>query len=75
MESLGAIEVADDVIEVTHLGCLYADSFLRVFYPPEFLAMDEVSVGTPAFDTFDGDSMGGSKLVALIRERDVAATP
>jgi oxygen-independent coproporphyrinogen-3 oxidase len=46
----GAIEVTDTAVDVTEHGCLYADSFVRVFFPPEHLAMDELNIGTPAFD-------------------------
>jgi oxygen-independent coproporphyrinogen-3 oxidase len=50
LEKAGAVEVTDTAIDVTEHGCLYADSYVRVFFPPEHLAMDELMVGTPSFD-------------------------
>jgi oxygen-independent coproporphyrinogen-3 oxidase len=56
LERSGAIEVTDGAIDVTEHGCLYADSYVRVFFPAEHLAMDELMVGTPAFDQW-GDGI------------------
>ncbi len=50
LKECGAIEVTDSEIKVTYYGCLYADSFVKVFYSPEYLQMDEIAVITPPFD-------------------------
>jgi oxygen-independent coproporphyrinogen-3 oxidase len=55
LEEAGAITMTDASIDVTSHGCLYADSFVRVFFPPEHLAMDELSIGTPSFDQWGDD--------------------
>jgi oxygen-independent coproporphyrinogen-3 oxidase len=47
----GVVTVDDDAIRATHHGCLYADSYLQVFYPPEHLELDEMAVNTPDFET------------------------
>jgi len=61
LQEARAIELTDTTINVTAHGCLYADSFARVFFPAEHLAMDELSVGTPAFDQWgDGIRMPAS---------------
>ncbi len=65
LEEQGAVEVGDDDIKVTRHGCTYADSFARVFYPPEYRQMDEVAVGTPAFDKMPAEATNVSELVAL----------
>lgn len=52
LEHAGAVEVTEDRIRVTEQGCLYADSYVRVFFPSEHLAMDELMIGTPSFDQF-----------------------
>ena len=58
LERAGAVDVKDTCIEVTEHGCNYADSYARVFFPAEHLAMDEITVGTPAFDRWaDGVSL------------------
>ena len=56
LEGAGAITMTDASIDVTSHGCLYADSYLRVFFPPGHLAMDELMIGTPAFDRW-GDEV------------------
>ncbi len=65
LEEQGAVDVGEDAITATDHGCLFADSFARVFYPPEHLKMDEVAVGTPAFDKMPADSTDVTQLVAL----------
>ena len=55
LEEAGAIAVTDARIDVTDHGCMYADSYVRVFFPPEHLAMDELTIGTPSFDRWGDD--------------------
>lgn len=49
LEASGAVTVDDAWIRVTEHGCMYADSFLKIFYQPEYRDMDELRVGTPPF--------------------------
>jgi oxygen-independent coproporphyrinogen-3 oxidase len=49
LERAGAVRLTDAAIEVTEHGCLYVESYLRVFFPADHLGVDELSMGTPAF--------------------------
>jgi len=56
LERVGAVRVTDAAIEVTEHGLLYVDSYVRVFFPAEHLEMDELLMGTPAFNQW-GDGI------------------
>lgn len=56
LEAAGAVTITPEAIDVTEHGCLYADSYARVYIPPEHQSHDELTVGTPAFDRW-GDGI------------------
>lgn len=64
LEQHGAIEIDEEMIRVTEHGCYYADSFLKIFYQPEYRDMDELCVGTPPFHEMPTDIGDISALLA-----------
>jgi oxygen-independent coproporphyrinogen-3 oxidase len=73
LEDQGVVTVNDEAINVTHHGCNYADSYLRVFYPQGYIQLDEMTVNTPDFTTMPLYTRDVSQLVSIGKHGEATA--